>query len=148
MQTQQANKPAATSTPPAPKRPLWPKLLTVVVLLGIVAIVVSLLPRGFSKDTSLIGKGSNIVVLFYDPFTVTTGDHMHAMDTVRGEYDGRVKFIVADKSIPQGMEFTRLYGVNSSALVFFAPNGEIINILYNSQNAESLRENINKAFHF
>ncbi len=148
MQTQQANKPAATSTPPAPKRPLWPKLLTVVVLLGIVAIAVSLLPRGFSEDTSLIGKGSNIVVLFYDPFTTVSMDNMYAMDALRGEYDGRVKFIVADKNVPQGVEFTRLYGVNSSALVFFAPNGEKISIFYNPQNAESLRENINKAFHF
>ncbi len=148
MQTQQANKPAATSTPPAPKRPLWPKLLAVVVLLGVAAIVASLLPRSYSDDISLIGKGSNIVALFYDPFRLVSQEHMDAMNALRDEYDGRVKFIVVHKNVPQGREFTELYGVNSTALVFFAPNGEKISTVYDLQNAESLRENINKAFHF
>jgi len=148
MQTQQPNKPTATVAPPAPKRPLWPKLLTAAVLLGIAAIVVSLLPRPFSQDISQIGKVGNIVVLFHDPSSVASQENMDAMNALRNEYDGRVTFIVADKNIGQGGKFSELYGVNSTALVFFAPNGEKINTLYSKQDKESLRKNINRGFHF
>ena len=148
MQTPQSNKPAATAATPKSKRPLWPKLLTAVVLLGIAAIVVSLLPRPFSQDISLIGKGGNIVVLFHDSLLVNSQENMDTMSTVRDEYDGRVTFIVADKNVEQGKKFTELYGVDSIALVFFAPNGEMIHTFYSQQDTESLRKIINKAFHF
>ncbi len=148
MQTQQPNKPAATVAPPASKRPLWPKLLTVGVLLGVAVVAVSLLPRGYSQDISLIGKGGNIVVLFHDPFIVNSQENMDLVNTLRDEYDGRVKFIVADKNVEQGKKIIELYGVDSVSLVFFAPNGEIINILYSKQDKESLRKNINRGFHF
>ena len=148
MQTQQPNKPTATVAPPTPKRTLWPKLLTAVVLLGIAAIAVLLLPRPFPQDISQIGKGGNIVVLFSDPFAVASQEYMDAMNELRDEYDGRVTFIVADKNVAQGKKFTELYGVDSVALVFFAPDGEKINTFYDQQDKESLRKNINREFHF
>ena len=148
MQTPQSNKSAAT---PKSKTPLWQKLLTAVVLLGVAAIAVSILPRGFSQDISLIGKGDNIVVLFHDSFLVNSQESMDAMSAVRDEYDGRVTFIVADSKLETGKKFTELYGVDSVALVFFAPDGQRIHTLYSHQdhqNAESLRKNINRAFRF
>ena len=148
MQTQQPNKPTATVAPPTPKRSLWPKLLTAVVLLGFAAIAVLLLPRPFSQDISQIGKGGNIVVLFSDPFAVASQENMDAMNGLRKEYDGRVTFIVADRNVAQGEKFAALYGVDSVALIFFAPNGEKINTIYVKQDKESLRKNINKEFHF
>ena len=148
MQTPQSNKPAATSATPKSKRPLWPKLLTAVVLLGVGAIAVSILPRGFSQDISLIGKGDNIVVLFKDPFSVGGQEKMDAMSAVRDEYNGRVTFIVADANVAQGKKFTELYGVDSAALVFFAPDGVRLNTFHDKQDKESLRKNINREFHF
>ncbi len=148
MQTSQPNKPAAIATPPASKRPLWPKLLTAIVLLGVGALAVSLLPRGYSQDISLIGKGDNIVVLFHDPFFVSSQENMDTVNAVRDEYKGRVKFIVADTNVEQGKKFTELYGVDSTALVFFAPGGEKLHILNTRQDRESLRKNINKVFNF
>ncbi len=148
MQTPQSNKPAATSTTPKSKRALWPKLLTAVVLLGVAAIAVFFLPRGFSQDISLIGKGNNIVVLFKDLFTVTGQENMDAMSAIRDEYEGRVTFIVADANVAQGQKFTELYGVDSDALVFFAPDGNRIKTFYVTQDKESLRKNINREFNF
>jgi len=148
MQTPEPNIPAAIATPPASKRPLWPKLFTAIVLLGVAALAVSLLPRGYSQDISLIGKGDNIVVLFHDPFLVNSQENMDTVNTVRDEYKGRVKFIVADKNVEQGKKFTKLYGVDSPVLVFFAPGGEKIHILDTRQDRESLRKNINQVFNF
>ncbi len=148
MQTQQPNKPRTTVDPLAPKRQLWPKLLTAVALLGVAVIVVWLLPRPYSQDISLIGKGDNIVVLFHDSFSVASQENMDAMSVLRDEYNGRVTFIVADKNVEQGKKFTELYGVDSMALIFFAPNGEKIDTFYSKQDKELLRKNINKGFGF
>lgn len=150
MQTPKKNGPAGTASPPSAKRPLWPKLLTVAILLGVAVTFIWLLPKGFSQDFSLIGKGENIVVMVHNPQLVDSGNNMSAISrTLRDEYKGRVTFLVADLFTPQGGEFIKTYGIeNSTALAFFAPSGEKIKVLYGQQNVESLRKNIDNAFHF
>ena len=151
MQKQNSNDTAGAATPPATKNkptPLWSKLLTTVVLVGVAVVAVSLLPRGYSQDTSLIGKGDKVVVLFQEPFTVDSQESMDTMNALRDEFDSRVKFVVADKKVEQGKKFGEKYGVSSTAFVFFAPDGEKIVTLYGAQSAAALRDNINKAFNF
>lgn len=149
MQTSRQNEPASTANPPSTKRPLWPKLLTVVVLLGVAVTFISLLPRGFSQDLSVIGKGENIVVVVFVPQLV---DSAHNMDTIsqtlRDEYKGRVTFLVADLVTPPGAEFIKNYAIeNRTALAFFSPSGEKLNVLYGQQDVASMRKNIDSAFH-
>ena len=150
MQTPKQNKPAGIANSPLAKRPLWPKLLTVIVLLGVAVTFITLLPRGFSQDFSLIGKGDNIVVMVHNPQLVDSGNNMSAISrTLRDEYKGRVTFLVADLFITQGKEFIKTYDIeNTTALAFFAPNGEKIKVLYGQQSVESLRKNMDDAFHF
>src|SRR3989337_2442780 len=123
MPTPKHNDPAGTSSATPGKRPLWPKLLTVVVLLGVAATFISLLPTGFSQDFSLIGKGDNIVVMVHNPQLVDSANNRDAISrTLRDEYKGRVIFLVADLFSPQGKEFIKIYGIeNSTALAFFTP---------------------------
>ena len=150
MQAPKKNEPAGAISPPSAKRPLWPKLLTVVVLLGVAVTFIWLLPKGFSQDFSLIGKGNSIVVMVHSPQQVDSANNMSAVSlSLRDEYKGRVTFLVADLFTAQGMEFIKAHGIeNTTALVFFAPNGEKIKVLYGQQSVESLRKNIDNAFHF
>lgn len=150
MQTSKQNDRADTARPSSSKRPLWPKLLTIVVLLGVAATFIALLPRGFSQDFSLIGKGDNIVVMVHNPQLVDSAKNMDAISqTLREEYKGRVTFLVADLLTAQGGEFIKTYEINNAtALVFFAPNGEKLNVLYGPQTMESLRKNLDSEFHF
>lgn len=149
MKTAKQNNPDSTVLPTSTKRPLWPKLLTVVVLLGVAAIFISQLPRGFSQDFSQIGKGERIVVMVHNPRLVDSGNNMDLISrTMRDEYKGRVTFLVADLLILQGTDFTKAYDIeNSTALVFFAPNGEKIKVVYGPQSAESLRKLLDDVFH-
>lgn len=140
----QAAKP---TDPPAPRR-WWPTLLIVALIAGFIAVAVSLLPRGYSQDFSLIGKGGNVLVLVHDHNVVQSMDAMNAMNDVREEYEGRVTFLVADKYTPEGTKFIETYGVSPVSLVFFAPSGEKLQALYSPQDAASLRKNLNLAFHF
>ncbi len=150
MQTPKQNDLADATSPPSIKRPLWPKLLTAVVLLVVTVVFISLLPRGFSQDFSLIGKGENIIVMVHNPHFVDSGNNMSTISiTLRDEYKGRVTFLVADLFITQGKEFIKTYDIeDATALVFFAPNGEKIKVLYGQQSVESLRKNMDSAFHF
>ncbi len=150
MKTPKQNNPDDTVRPPSTKRPLWPKLLTVIVLLGVAVAFIALLPRGFSQDFSLIGKGENIVVMVHNPHLVASGNNMDTISiTLRDEYKGRVTFLVADLFITQGKEFIKTYNIeDTTALVFFAPNGEKIKVLYGQQSVASLRKNMDKEFNF
>ena len=124
----------------------WPTLAIAAFVIGFIALAVALLPRGYSQDFSIIGKGGNVMVLVHDHNVVQSMDTMNAMNEVRDEYAGRVKFLVADKYVAEGAQFAQTYGVGSIGLVFFAPNGEVIRILDTTQDAESLRKNLNRAF--
>lgn len=136
---------AAQENSPIPRR-RWPTLVIAAWVVGFIALAVSLLPRGYSQDFSVIGKGGNVMVLVHDHNVVQSMDTMNAMNEVRDEYAGRVKFLVADKYVAEGAQFAQTYGVGSIGLVFFAPNGEVIRILDTTQDAESLRKNLNRAF--
>ena len=130
------------------KSPLWSKLLTILVLVGVGVVAVSLLPKGYSQDISVIGKGERVVVLFHDPFTVDSQKNMDMMNEIRGEYEGRVRFVVADGKVEQGKKFTELYDVKSTAFVFFEANGELVNTIYGRHKPDELRKFINQTFKF
>ena len=147
MPTPGKNETAKSPTAPA-KRPIWTKALTVVVLVGVAVIFVWLLPKGFSQDFSLIGKGQNIVVMVHHPQLVDSGNNMSVVSRgLRDEYQGRVTFLVADVFTAEGQQFVKAHQVeNSTGLVFFGSSGEKLKVVYGEQSEASLRKNINDAF--
>lgn len=133
---------------PTPERTssLWPKLLTIVLVAGVIAILIAILPSGYSRDLSVIGKGSNVVVQVHDHNRVSSIELMEAVSTIRDEYEGHITFLVADVYTPEGKQFKTTYGIDTAALVFFAPNGEQLAVLYGQQDAEELRKALQQAF--
>ncbi len=133
------------------KKPAWPMLFTIVVLISVTGIFLASLPRGFSQDFSLIGKGGNVVVLVHDLHSVASANNMdRASSTLRKEYDGRVTVLVADPGAPQGKDFIDTYAIDdkTTAVVFFAPDGKLIGMSYGEQELAMFRTRINQAFHF
>lgn len=128
------------------KRSIWPRLITFIFILVVIVVAVSLLPRGFSQDTSLVGTGVNVVVLVHDNNVIQSADTMVAMNEVRDEYDERVEFVVADIMTPDGRTFADRYNLQPTALVFFAGNGERLQTAYNEQTGASLRQSLNVTF--
>ncbi len=123
----------------------WPFVI-VLLIAAFIALAVSLLPRGYSQDFSVIGKGSNVMVLVHDHDVVQSMDTMNAMNEIRDEYEGRVKFLVADRYVPEGAQFAQAHGVGRIGIIFFAPDGDTIHILDTTQDTESLRKNLDQAF--
>ena len=141
------NLPKGRSAPN--QRPIWTKVLTAVVLVGVTIIFIWLLPKGFSQDFSLIGKGANIVVMVHHPHLVDSGNNMSVISrSLRDEYKGRVIFLVADLFTAEGQQFIKTHNIeDTTAMAFFTPTGENTKVLYGPQSEEVLRKNINDAFH-
>jgi hypothetical protein len=141
---------STTNNSSTEKKSIWPKLITfsLILILIFIVIAVSLLPRGFSQDLSVIGQGTNALVLVHDSNVVQSADTMVAMNAVRDDYEGRVAFIVADINTPEGRQFANGHGFGPVALAFFAANGERLQLLYSEQTGESLRNNLNTTFNY
>lgn len=131
---------------PRPRRSIWPKLIIFAAIILGITVAISLLPRGFKQDTSIVGKGMNVVVLVYDPILVQGGETIIAMNEVRDEYEGRLEFIIANIDTPSGQTFIAAHGVRPSALLFFAANGERLRTIYSHQDGKSLRDNLEAVF--
>lgn len=130
------------------KKNIWPKLITFSFILLVIVIAVSLLPRGFSQDLSVIGQGTKALVLVHDGNILQSADTMVAMNAVRDDFEERVAFIVADINTPEGKRFADSHGFGPAALAFFAANGDRLQLLYSEQTGESLRQHLNTTFSY
>ncbi|SES63280.1 hypothetical protein SAMN05216326_10148 [Nitrosomonas marina] len=133
---------------PAVKQSKWPKFVTLTLILVIVFFAVSLLPRGFSGDTSLIGQGTPVLLLVHDDNILQSGETMAAMNAIRDDYAERLAFIVADINTPEGRTFTDRHGLMPAGLVFFSADGDRLQTLYTPQTPESLRLELSKLFQY
>lgn len=130
------------------KKSNWPKFITLALILMITIFAVSLLPRGFSGDTSLIGQGTNVLLLVHDDNILQSGETMAVMNKIRDDYAERLFFIVADINTPEGKTFAERNSLMPTALVFYSANGTSLQTLYSSQTAESLQQALNNIFQY
>ena len=108
------------------------KRTTLIVLLVIglfLAGVVTLLPRSFSDNLSLIGKGSSSVVLTHDKNLLGSQTTMELLNKVRSDYEPTVHFLVVDVATLKGREFMQRHQVGAVSLLFFGPDGRRTSLL-------------------
>lgn len=98
-------------------------LMVVLVIGGLLAVAVMLLPKGFSDDLSKIGQGSAVVVLTYDKNLVGSMIFMELLNKVRSDYAGEVEFLAVDINTRKGQNFSRRHGIGAIVLVLFGPDG-------------------------
>ena len=130
------------------KNRLWRRVLIIALILGAASILIGLLPKGYSRDLSQIGKVGNVVVQIHDHNQVSSQLLMDQINKLRSHYEGRVTFLVADIYTEEGKTFADKQDFHSAALVFFAPNGEELTALYGQQDAETIRKTLNQAFRY
>ncbi|KAF0192668.1 MAG: hypothetical protein FD165_438 [Gammaproteobacteria bacterium] len=114
-------------------------LITVAIIGVVLAAGVMLLPRGFSDDTSKIGRGKPVAVLTHDKNTVYSQRVMELMNTVRDDYAGRVEFVVVELEAAKDRAFLQQQRVSSAMLLLFGPDGERRAALDNVTDERSLR---------
>ncbi len=121
-------------------------LITLAVIIAFLAFAFTRLPQGFKDDLSIIGQGSNIVVLTNKKDSVQSFDLITLLNQVRQEYEGNVKFIVTDVDTPEGKAFARQQRVSGSVLLFFSPSGKRLDAQINVADEKALRMALDKTF--
>ncbi len=121
-------------------------LITLVAIVAFLAVAITLLPKGFSTDTSVIGQGSHVVVLAHNNESMYSLNLMDSLNKVRSEYSDRVEFRVVDMNTPQGQAFLQQQQVRYVSLLFFAPDGTRQRVVSNIDDETELRASLNSIF--
>lgn len=129
-----------------PKKSPFTKLFVVAFVLGLMALIVWKLPRGYSNDLTQIGNGKNIVVQVHDHDLVNSAGLMDNLNKIRNEYKGIIEFVVADLKIAEGQAFAQAHNVEAVTLLFFAPNGTLLGTVQGVPDLNTLRGTLNQAF--
>lgn len=123
-------------------------LISLLVLVLILIFAWFMLPKGFNKDTSLIGKGKPAIVLIYSYDSVMSTELMEEFNKIRGEYADRVEFLIVDVNAPGGKEFISANGVSAPGALFFSSGGRKVTELYSPAKAPQLKNMMQQAFGF
>jgi len=125
-----------------PKRRGIIKWIVAALLLMFAAAAAINLPRGYSDDLSVIGKGKAAVVLVRDKNAVQTFELLDAMNEVSEQYSDKVEFLLVDFDTPQGRSFMEANNAARATLVMFDNEGHFVKILKAPQSASNLRQEI------
>ena len=120
--------------------------MTIAVIVVLLGIAVYMLPKGFNDDLAMIGRGSNVVVLIQNKGAQQSMDLVNLLNDVRDDYEGKVIFLIADSDTPEGKAFAQQQQLDSSVLVFFAPDGTRLNVIDNKTDERGLRTALDNTF--
>ena len=123
-------------------------LLTTLITAAILIGAWYMLPPGYSTDTTLIGKGKPAIVLIYDADNAASNALMEGFNQVRGDYQGRVEFLIVDVNAPGGRQFANTNAMATAGALFFSGEGRKITALYEPKEKEALHNTIRQAFSF
>jgi hypothetical protein len=121
------------------------KWLAIAFFVVLAAVAVKNLPRGFSDDLSLVGKGKPSIVFIRDKNAVQTFGMLEVMNGIRDKYAGRVEFLLTDFNTPQGRAFMAASKAPSVTFVLLDVDGKMVKIIYPPQTVESLQQEIDGA---
>ena len=66
--------------------------------------------------------------------------------SLKSEFAGQIRFLVADITTPEGRAFAQLHGVSNITLLFFSPDGTRLATLTGLQEPDYLRRAFTRAF--
>lgn len=110
------------------------------IALAYVVTMVALRP--ISADLSVIGKGKPALVLAYENFSMEGGEALERLRQIRGDYESRVDFVVADLGTPQGQAFAQRYRLIDGSAVFLDKDGTPLKVTFIPVDEQALREQL------
>tara|TARA_R110002167_G_scaffold64899_5_gene183494 strand:- start:888 stop:1292 length:405 start_codon:yes stop_codon:yes gene_type:complete len=80
--------------------------------------------KPMSADLSVVGQGRPSLVLGFESYSPTGGDALNRLNLIRGDYEDRMVFVVADLGTPQGQAFARQHNLRDGVAIFVSPDGK------------------------
>lgn len=98
--------------------------------------------KPIGTDLSVIGKGKPVLVLAYENYSPDGGEALNSLRQIKGDYEDRVEFVVADLGTPQGTAFAERYKLVNSQAIFLKHNGQPFRVTYIPTNEQELRDQL------
>jgi hypothetical protein len=138
----------ASPLPAASWPPRWLKWPVILLsLVGVGALLWKALPgAGYPTDLSRVGAGRPVLVLAHDGNSVGSAAVMELMNDIRGDYTGRVDFLVAHLALPEAQAFAQRHAARQGSVLLFAADGSRVGVLNMPQSADELRGALAQAF--
>ena len=108
-------------------------------MLVLIYLMTLFVVKPVSMDLSLVGQGKPSLVLAYENFSPTGGAALEQVRKVRGDYEARLVFIVADLGTPQGREFAVRHGLVDGQAVLLDARGTPLSALTVPDDSAALR---------
>lgn len=143
-----AAAPMNETTPAATRRRRWLKWPLILLALATVgAFLWQALPRGaYATDLSRIGAGRPVLVLAHDSNYVGSAEVMALMNGIRGDYEGRVDFLVAHLAMADAQAFATRHAAHDGTVLLFAADGRRVGMVHMPQSTDELRRALAQAF--
>lgn len=100
--------------------------------------------KPISKDLSVIGQGSPVVVLVYESYAPAGMDAMERLNQVRLDYEPDIQFRVAHVGTPEGDMFVRRHEAFDGVMVLFDAAGEVVRVTLVPNQVASLRSELER----
>jgi hypothetical protein len=98
--------------------------------------------KPISTDLSIIGQGKPVLVLAYENFSPAGGDALNRLRHVRGDFDSRLDFVVADLGTPHGRAFANRHKLLNGQAVFLKQNGQPLGVTSIPADEQELRSRL------
>ncbi|MDX1569697.1 MAG: hypothetical protein R3200_04365 [Xanthomonadales bacterium] len=109
------------------------------VLAGLVFLVTVGIGSPVSTDLSAIGKGKPALVLAYENYSPAGGEALNRMGQVKGDYESRIEFLVADLGVPAGQAFADRHRLDNGQAMFLTPDGRPLRAMSIPAEEQALR---------
>jgi len=137
-----------TSTLPvrAAGRPWLRRLLILLAMLAVGGYVWQQLPgAAYPTDLTRVGAGTPTLVLAHDNSYIGGAAVMELMNDLRGDYTGRVDFLVAHLQMADGAAFARRFGAQDGTVMLFGADGRSLGILHMPRSVGELKGALDQA---
>ncbi len=98
---------------------------TISLVIALIVIFLSLMPKPIDMDLEKIGDGQESVVFIYDPNLSVSNQQTIEINKAREVIGEKVTFLIANEGDPNSESFRKRYRARSAELLFFNGNGEL-----------------------
>ncbi|QYJ98130.1 hypothetical protein K0J45_02460 [Shewanella alkalitolerans] len=120
------------------KRGPWMAIGVSLAVVGLIALLLMMMPKGFKATHEEIGKGTPTLVFVYDPNLAVSHTQTEQMNEARGHLGDNVLFLLARVGTPEGEQLIAKYRAGAAELLLFDGSGKLVKRQLAVQDANQL----------
>ncbi|MCG9723170.1 hypothetical protein [Shewanella sp. Isolate7] len=108
------------------KRGPWMAIGVSLAVVGLIALLIMMMPKGFKATHEEVGQGTPALVFVYDPNLAVSHTQTEQMNEARGHLGDNLVFLLARVGTPEGDQLIAKYRAGTAELLLFDGSGKLI----------------------